>query len=130
MYISPEQLAKSGTEHGHQCAIFAWAAQNYDKYPQLRLMFAIPNGGYRNAATAGRLKAEGVKSGVADIFLPYPKKYVHGLFIELKVGTNKPTKEQHEFISDMERFGYTAMWVIGWESARDEIIRYIENKFN
>ena len=125
--ITPESLAKSGTEHGHQAAIFAWAAQNYDRYPQLKLMFAIPNGGYRNAATAGRLKAEGVKSGVSDIFLPWPRRHDNycGLFLELKIGSNKPTAEQLKFIADMTSNGYRAVWCIGWEQARDIILEYL-----
>lgn len=123
--ITPEQLAKSNTEHGHQAALFCYFAQNFDKYPQTRFMFAIPNGGYRNATTAGRLKAEGVKSGVADIFLPWPTKWKHGLFLELKVGKNTPTKEQLLFLNEMEWLNYQAVWCIGWEAARDIIIKYL-----
>lgn len=123
--ITPEQLAKSNTEHGHQAAIFCYFANNFDKYPQTRFMFAIPNGGYRNAATAGRLKAEGVKSGVADIFLPWPTKWKHGLFLELKVGDNKPTREQLDFLNEMECLNYHSVWCIGWEMGRDIIIKYL-----
>lgn len=42
--------------------------------PELRWLHAIPNGGYRDKATAGKLKAEGVKRGVSDMFLPLPMK--------------------------------------------------------
>lgn len=126
--ITPESLAKSGTEHGHQCAIFAWAAQNYNKYPQLRFMFAIPNGGYRNAATAGRLKAEGVKSGVPDIFLAWPHKGYSGLFIELKIGSNKPTAEQLWWLASLNEQCYRAVWCIGWEQARSILVDYLEGK--
>lgn len=42
--------------------------------PELRWLHAIPNGGYRDKATAGKLKAEGVKRGVSDIFLPLPMR--------------------------------------------------------
>lgn len=38
--------------------------------PELRWLHAIPNGGYRDKITAGKLKAEGVKRGIPDIFLP------------------------------------------------------------
>jgi len=82
--MNPEQIAKAGTEHAHQAALFCWAQQNQAKYPQLATMFAIPNGGARDGRTAARLKVEGVKAGVPDIFLPYPSKQYHGLFIELK----------------------------------------------
>ena len=89
-------------------------------------MFAIPNGGFRNKATAGRLKAEGVKSGVSDIFLPVPTNEYHGLFLELKVGKNKPTEEQYDFMTAMNAVGYCAAWCIGWEAAVSIIEEYLK----
>ena len=100
---TPESLAKAGSEHAEQTALFCWAAlpEVRAEYPVLELMFAIPNGGERNKIVAGNLKAEGVKAGVLDIFLPVPSKGWHGLFIEMKVAgikledagrkPNKPT---------------------------------------
>ena len=41
--ITPEQLAASGSEDGHQSALFCWAALNTEQYPQLKNLFAIPN---------------------------------------------------------------------------------------
>ena len=124
--ITPEQMAKSGTEHAHQTALFIWAAQNFDKYPQLRYMFAIPNGGQRHAAVAGKLKAEGVKAGVPDIFLPIPRKHWHGLFVELKIGKNEPSEAQHKWLAALDRKGYRAVWCIGLEQARDIILEYLK----
>ena len=128
--ITPEQMAKSGTEHGHQTALFIWAAQNFDKYPQLRYMFAIPNGGQRHAAVAGKLKAEGVKAGVPDIFLAVPirKGEYHqcGLFIELKIGRNTATEEQKQWLKMLNQSNYTAIVCHGWEQARDIILEYLK----
>jgi hypothetical protein len=126
MAITPEQLASSNTEHGHQAALFCWAAQNYDKHLELAFMFAIPNGGQRHAAVASKLKAEGVKSGVPDIFLPIPRKHWHGLFIELKIGKNEPSEAQHKWLAALDRKGYRAVWCIGWEQARDIILEYLK----
>src|SRR5258708_278445 len=87
--IAPEQLAASGTEDGHQAALFCWAALNVGKYPALAYMFAIPNGGLRDVRTATNLKAEGVKAGVPDIFLPFHNIFPHypysGCFIAMKL---------------------------------------------
>ena len=70
--ITPEYLAQSGTEHGHQAALMCWCTDHVGTYSELDLLFAIPNGGLRNRATAARLRAEGVKRGVSDLFLRWP----------------------------------------------------------
>ena len=57
-------------EHRIQAALFKWARYSAAETPVLRLMFAIPNGGARDAITGAILKAEGVKPGVPDVFLP------------------------------------------------------------
>src|ERR1043166_9911283 len=47
-----------------------------DKPPgddRLKWLHAIPNGGERTARTAALLKAEGVRKGGADVFLPVPR---------------------------------------------------------
>lgn len=37
------------------------------------LLFAIPDGGRRDAVTGAHLKAEGVRAGVPDMFLAVPR---------------------------------------------------------
>lgn len=58
------------TEDVEQMCLFRWADAQSGKYPELSLMYHIPNGGKRGKAEAGRFRAMGVKSGVPDIFLP------------------------------------------------------------
>lgn len=148
--ITPEQLAACGTEHGHQCALFCWAAtiaaqgtgKGWALCDQLRLMFAIPNGGLRSKATAGRLKAEGVKAGVPDIMVPVARDLMsdqfheytlyHGLFIEMKrpksVGKRKGREQdnQSDFAKALEAQGYKCVVAYGWEQARDAILNYLQ----
>lgn len=58
-------------EHNIQCACVRWFNL---QWPQYRgLLFAVPNGGARSKATAGKLKAEGVVPGVADLILLVPR---------------------------------------------------------
>ena len=129
--MNPEDLAKSGTEHGHQCALFAWAALSVGIYPELKWMFAIPNGGSRGDTersaiiVGGKMKAEGVKPGVHDIFLPAARKGCHGLFIEMKKPTGKPSPIQIEFKHDMQDAGYGSCICYTWEQAREVIILYL-----
>lgn len=72
------------TEHDEQKALITWADLQAGKHPELHLLYAIPNGGARSKATAGKLKAEGVRSGVPDLCLPVPRGSFHGLYIEMK----------------------------------------------
>jgi hypothetical protein len=105
--IDWRDIAVCGTEHSLQAALFCWASQNRAKWPELRWMFAIPNGGMRGKVTASRLKAEGVKKGVPDIFLPVAKGGFHGLFIEMKKRVNgRMSIEQKTFSEAMTRKGY------------------------
>jgi hypothetical protein len=100
--------AATGSEHDEQALLFRWAEDNTDRLPQLSLMFAIPNGGQRHAAVAAKLKQEGVRAGVPDIFLPYPNAAGRaGLFIEMKVGKNKTTNSQQLWLQRLEQVGYT-----------------------
>ena len=120
--MTPEQLAKSGTEHGEQRALFAWVAVakrhgfelawawadngtqdvfrqsaycGEDLVPELEWMHAIPNGGYRDKITAAKLKAEGVKKGIPDVMLPLPMAFQYaGLYIEMKRSKDTTFKRQ------------------------------------
>lgn len=107
-------------------ALFKWAALNVNRMPALSLMFAIPNGGRRDPVTGARLKAEGVKAGVPDIFLPYPSPNWNGLFIELKKMDGKTSIKQKEWITKLTHVGYRAVVCVGWEAAAREIETYLE----
>lgn len=135
--ITPEQLAASGTEDGNQAALFCWAAINRVKYPELKWLFAIPNGGKRDKRTANKLKATGVKSGVLDTFLPVKRGHFSGLFIELKRIERKAKKatskggvtdEQDEWRKHLLSQGFGVYVAYGWEDARDCLISYLEWK--
>lgn len=131
--MTPEQIARSGTESAHQRAVFAWAALNREKYPELEhLMFHIPNGGSRggNARSrkirGGNLKAEGVKPFVPDIFISVARHDVHGLYIEMKKPGEKPKKGQREWGDAVKKQGYGWMYCDNWESAVEAITLYME----
>lgn len=103
-------------EHQLQCACVRWFAY---QHPELNgLLFAIPNGSYRSKATAGKLKAEGVVAGVADLILLVPKYNTyayfggemtlsyHALCIEMKTAKGRQSPEQHEWQAKVEEKGY------------------------
>lgn len=133
--ITPEMLAKCGSEHAHQTALFCWAALPETKEllgPEIDLMFAIPNGGLRSKRVAANLKAEGVKAGILDIFLPVPRGEYHGLFIEMKIAPNKITPEQALFGQRVTAQGYRCCLCYSWYEAKMAILSYFgksENKY-
>lgn len=124
--ITPEMIAQSGTEAAHQKAIILWAAYNLKLYPELKFLYHIPNGGFRNPREAANLKAMGVRAGVPDLHLPVPKKNYAGLFIELKTNKGKASPEQLEWV-DFLRNNHYSVWVcIGWQAAVDVIEQYLK----
>ncbi len=125
MMLSPERIAAAGTEHSAQAALFCWIAQQ-TKWPLLNLAFAVPNGGLRNKATAARLRAEGVKAGTPDIFLPLVRGQYHGLFIEMKVGRGRASTAQTRALVTFMEQGYCCRTCWGWEEARDLLNWYME----
>jgi hypothetical protein len=116
------------SEHSEQAALFDWAAWQVNLgYEPLRWMYAVPNGGHRHKATAGRLKAEGVKAGVPDICLPFPARGYHGLYIEMKAGKNKATPEQVDYLEWLTGCGYLALVANGFDEARAILCDYLED---
>lgn len=115
------------SEAVEQTRLFQWAAGCYGTWPDLELMHHIPNGGSRHPAEAAKLKAQGVKAGVPDIFLPVPRCGCHGLYIELK--REKGGRVSHEQAKWMEMLiqqGYMAAVCHGWFQASQVIERYMK----
>lgn len=114
------------SEEEHQRALFDWARAEELARPALALLFAIPNGGHRRKATAGRLKAAGVKRGVPDLCLPVPCGAHHGLWIELKRETGgRAGPAQQRWHEDLTALGYRVAVCHGWLAARDVILDYL-----
>jgi len=97
--------------------VIAWANWNLHTYPELKWLHHIPNGGKRGKLEAARFKAQGVKAGVSDLFLPAARANWHGLYIEMKYGQNKPTDKQKEFMHDMRIQGYCCKVACGAQEA-------------
>lgn len=74
------------------------------------LWFHPPNGGFRNVREAAKLKAMGVKAGVADLAITLPDG--RSAFIELKAGKGALSPSQKEFRDTCERLGipYAVCW--------------------
>ena len=66
---------KPRSERQEQVALFKAVKAHENNHPELRLLFAIPNGAKRSLAYGAMMKAQGLKSGVPDIMLPVAKKH-------------------------------------------------------
>lgn len=156
--MNPWQLAKAGSEHAEQTALFCFLAKaqrygfehamnpdnyrvsgfNDDVIPELRWVHAIPNGGSRGddaksrSIEGGRMKAEGVKSGVHDICWPLGNHAYSGLYIEMKRRSLKRELDPHHGCSDEQKDfgqfvhdnGFYVRVAYGWEEAAMYIREY------
>lgn len=138
--ITPAYLARSGTEDGHQSALFMYATDpRYadGRDPLWALLYSIPNGGARSGATAARMKATGAKKGFPDIALPVARGGFHGLFVELKRPTVLPqavirskragvvSVDQTKWHADLHKEGYCVAICYGYIHATLLINAYL-----
>lgn len=162
--MTPATLAKSGTEHGHQAALFAYVAVAYlhgfdvaDEWskigpqafkksprasnpdgppavPALEWFHAIHNQGHGDKVRGANAKAEGVRKGVADTFLPVRRGAWSGLYIEMKKPSEKPVKatskggvsdDQAEFGAFVKSQGFGWIVCYSWEEAAEVLTQYL-----
>jgi hypothetical protein len=138
-------------EHIEQVTLFGQIERYRDVHPELRSIFAVPNGEYRSDGDGGRLKAEGVQAGVLDVCVPVPKKFwrtegpgvwvtfggthymrvVPGLFVEMKApglckGINYGlSDEQRVWATIFAELGWQVVAVDTWYKAWNEIVSYL-----
>ena len=153
---SPWGLSKSGTEHGEQAGLFCFlqiaARYGWDKacdpltyevrglagegdpvaIPALNLIFAIPNGGSRGSdkksamMVGAQMKAEGVKRGVSDIFIPISRHGLAGLFMEMKrLDGGTESTEQKAFGAGVQGQGFGYIVCHGWIAAANAIMQWM-----
>ena len=97
------------TEHAEQVAFLQWFRLKYRGV----MIFAIPNGGARNKATAGRLKAEGVTPGVPDLFIPAWR-----IFVEMKrTKGGQVSQAQKDMMDYLKGCGYSCIIARGCDDA-------------
>jgi len=101
------------SEHLEQVRLVSWFRR---QWPDVRI-FAIPNGGGRSMAQGASFKAEGVSSGVPDLFVP-----AWSLWVEMKRttgGTVSPA--QRDWIAYLQGIGHQVIIGRGFEDAKRQI---------
>ena len=115
-------------ESGHQEEIISWCRNHTGSYPELELLYHVPNGGKRDRDTARVLKRQGVKAGVPDLVLPVSRCGFHGLYIELKAPGGKMEQSQIDYLQSVEQQAYLALVCVGWRAAVQALKDYPEGK--
>ena len=108
------------SEHEEQCAFVQWFELKYKDV----FIYAIPNGGARNIVVAMKLKKEGVKKGVPDLFIPDWR-----LYIEMKKSMGGVlSKDQKDVIPRLRNSGYTVLVCEGAQEAIDKVEAFVKEK--
>lgn len=107
-------------EHNLQSSCVKWFDLQYPK--KTKQLFAVPNGGQRNVVVASKLKAEGVRAGVADLILMCGLGQV--LFIEMKTKKGTQTESQKAFEKICLENGYIYKIVRSFEDFKKLIEMY------
>lgn len=138
--MSAVKIIAGASEHSIQAAVITWAALNARKMPELALLFAIPNGASFGgemktlrsgrkipvaAIRAHRMKAEGLKPGVPDLFLPVARAGAHGLFLEMKTDTGRVNPAQAAWLAALEGQGYKVAVCRSFEEATRTLGGYL-----
>ena len=115
-------------EHSEQVSLMQWWALQCQRFgiPE-QMLFAIPNGGQRNIITAKRMKDEGVRAGIPDLFLAVPGGKFHGLFVEMKKSRGGVVSDAQKACMEMlSENGYCVTVCHGFIEAKTAITRYLD----
>ena len=120
------------SESAEQRAVVSWARLQAGAYPELALLFHIPNGRKRDGRTGAMLKREGTLAGVPDLFLPVARRVDgiphHGLWIEMKAEKGRLSFAQGEIITKLRAQGYMVVIAFGQDEAKAAIATYLGTK--
>jgi hypothetical protein len=106
------------SEHEEQVGFVNWFEC---KFPGVRI-FAIPNGGHRAVSVGKQLKAEGVRAGVPDLFVPEWR-----LWIEMKrAHGGRLSEDQKDWIAYLEGIGDTVIVGLGATDASRKVMDHIK----
>ena len=117
------------SESVEQSRLFQWVRMQQGRWPELKLLYHIPNGGSRHRLEAIHLKQQGVRAGVPDLCLPVARDGCHGLYIEMKrLRGGRVSPEQVAWMEALQAEGYMVAVCQGWEMASDVILRYLKGR--
>jgi hypothetical protein len=119
---------RNAPEEDLQRACVEWAELASGRYPLLRRLIHVPNGGKRSKGEAGKMKAMGVKKGVLDLLLPLPSGRYPGFAVELKAPGGKTTPEQDEWLEDFHQAGWLTGVCYSLQEFIDLAMRFLDQR--
>ena len=113
-------------ESYEQTEIFRWARANQIDYPELQLLNASLAGFKFTPGQSRKAKAQGMRKGYPDIFLPVTTNQYAGLFIELKrIKGGSVSREQKAFLNRLNEQRYLAVVCKGHKEAIHVVKEYL-----
>lgn len=116
-----------------QSLIYRWFHKSFPQYripsknkKLIRCLLIHNFGNPRSLQQGSVLKGCGLTAGIPDLTLLVPKNGYSGLFMELKIGNEKPRPEQVEMMKALENQGYKCTWCNNLETAREIILDYLK----
>ena len=115
------------SEHDEQVMVIQWFESQYrDIAP---LLMAYPSGfvagGKNKFGLINKMKKEGWRKGVPDLFLALPVGRCGGLWIEMKAEKGRASPEQLEYLERLSNAGYEAHLCKGSDAAIQVLSDYM-----
>ena len=124
--IKPSRTKKRNAqpEAAEQENVIKWARDNEKNYPFLWMLHSSLNGLKRTKNAQGKAKAQGMLSGVPDLFMPVAIGNSKGLYIDMKSVKGRISPEQSKFLQAASDFGYACFICYSAVEAMDKIKGY------
>lgn len=117
--VTKKKPATHPSEDQEQIAVVDWCTA-------MRIPVAhIPNEGKRSPQRGALMKRMGLQKGFPDLFVPLPRGGFHGLFVEMKAICGTCTKEQREWLAELNQYGYAVCVAHGATAAIEKIRKYV-----
>lgn len=120
-----DTIPKMAEEAREQCRLVAALRRCWKDLPKNRkpIVFAIPNGGQRDAREGANLKAQGVLAGVPDLCIIRPKNVV--IWVEMKAKGGKVSPAQLDMHIDMGELEHDVIVAYSAEDAIQKLRSYL-----
>jgi len=101
----------------------------YIRYQYPKVKYCASAGGvYTGISQARKMVRTGYVKGFPDLFIYEARNGYHGLALEIKTTKGRATKEQKQWIEDLNDRGYKAEVVKGLPAILDLIDSYLNEK--